>query len=56
VTVKDIRVNNKPVLARVPAIIDTGASHIFSDQDQALKLHQAYGGKAFEDGYYTCKF
>jgi len=53
VIVDDIRVNGRLVLTSVVAIIDTGANHIYGDPDRVLKLHQAYGGKAVDDGYYS---
>jgi len=53
VIVDDIRVNDKLVLRNVVAIIDSGANFIFGDPHRVLKLHQAYGGKAFKNGFYT---
>jgi hypothetical protein len=56
VMVDDIRVNNKVVLGKLSAVIDTGASHVAGHPHQVLALHEAYGGKAFQNGWYTCKF
>jgi hypothetical protein len=56
VVVDDVRINYKPVLGRIAAIIDTGTNHIVGHHDQVLRLHEAYGGEAFQNGWHTCKF
>jgi hypothetical protein len=52
----ELKIDNKIIMTDVPTIIDTGANSIFGDSSRVLALHQAYSGKAFEDGYYTCEF
>jgi hypothetical protein len=54
--IDNIKVNDKIVLKDVPAILDTGSHLFWGDPSQVLALHKAEGGKAFEDGYYTCEF
>jgi len=53
VMVDDIRVNGNPVLRNIDSIIDTGANYIIGDPNRVLTLHRAYGGKVFNDDWYT---